>query len=630
MVPSVTTSLTIPGFTVPLQDLSSAPPSVHEDGVDIDASDESASQSLSDNDSLRDVRTRDSLLDEEATISLESRDRQHKNSDFESIGDKDGKDGRSHDRDRAYTSAGADEDHDGDKLDGDTDVNGNHDDDIDDESGDDYDERDDHKIGGDGSLIEHDDNSDESESSNEFNKTNNELDDSVRNNEGSKFAEAGKNEGDFATGENSDIGLGDRKKRGRDESETGDPQDVNAPKNTGTPTEPNPKRSKRLKNAKLKPKQRNAMRLAGTELSRSQGSGNVLGRLLPWASWQDWLHLKHLLSANNYVAARALLSIFNLHRRSAVPVAVSSSVELVSLLNSQNESAVSSHNKRLGLAMAIIRFVNGMTDFLQPRDLTFQTRTVATVANRLHLPPLLVEIRHHASHNQLPPLPALEEGARQALHWLDVFYWQLQYNNLYEQSLLSKDYTQDMKRLGSIFAHKSYGKHHALSRSNRLAKGNTKPTESRGAAGKGVLDSLMRCVQNWPPLVEQTVQAKSVIGRHEAPYGIWSECENRDDWIQMPIGLMPGQDVVPPIPLDLLSDSKAPLSENTPVVDDGDSCDSCDDIEIDDVVVPNAKPLGTKVSLLQGQRRARLLERERSLVADQVEMLQARVDRDCG
>lgn len=426
-----------------------------------------------------------------------------------------------------------------------------------------------------------------------------------------------------------DHGNAEGNESGGDDADVQNAEDSESRKDPTKVTGSGRSRKKRYRNGNPKPKKLSALRLASTELKRTQGPEKPFGRVLPWASWQEWLHLKDLLASNNHVAARALLSIFNLHRRSTVPVTVSSSVEFVSLLNSNHESPVSSHNKRLALAMAITRFVNGMTDFFQPRDLNLRTRTVATIATRLQMPPFLVEIRHQATHVQLPPLPALEAGARQALHWLDVFYWQVQYNHLSERLLLPNDKSREMEHLRSTFAHKSFSKLRSSGKLPQVRKKSMKRFEPLGAAGEAVLDELVQCIRDWPPVVEQSIQAKSVVGRHESSYGIWSECENPDDWLKMPIGLMPGQTIVPTIPLDVLCDQKAGFHENYLAMDSGDSCDSCDDIETDDAV-RNAKPLGIEVSRQQGKHRTELLAREKSAFARQVETLQARVDRDCG
>lgn len=43
---------------------------------------------------------------------------------------------------------------------------------------------------------------------------------------------------------------------------------------------------------------------------------------------------------------------------------------------------------------------------------------------------MLIDIRHEASHNELPSLPLLKTAARQALAWLQASYWQLQADHL--------------------------------------------------------------------------------------------------------------------------------------------------------------------------------------------------------
>ena len=46
---------------------------------------------------------------------------------------------------------------------------------------------------------------------------------------------------------------------------------------------------------------------------------------------------------------------------------------------------------------------------------------------------MLVDVRHEASHNELPTLPLLRLAAQQALAWLRAAYWQRQSNHLQHQ-----------------------------------------------------------------------------------------------------------------------------------------------------------------------------------------------------
>lgn len=64
--------------------------------------------------------------------------------------------------------------------------------------------------------------------------------------------------------------------------------------------------------------------------------------------------------------------------------------------------------------------VNGLTDSLQKGKVAV---SVAGLAQSAGLPRCLVDIRHEATHNELPSLPVLRVGAWQALAWLAVQYW---------------------------------------------------------------------------------------------------------------------------------------------------------------------------------------------------------------
>lgn len=46
------------------------------------------------------------------------------------------------------------------------------------------------------------------------------------------------------------------------------------------------------------------------------------------------------------------------------------------------------------------------------------------------LPQVLVDLRHEATHNELPSLPLLRLAACQALAWLRACYWQPQSDQL--------------------------------------------------------------------------------------------------------------------------------------------------------------------------------------------------------
>ncbi|XP_074646213.1 ribosomal biogenesis protein LAS1L-like [Tubulanus polymorphus] len=87
---------------------------------------------------------------------------------------------------------------------------------------------------------------------------------------------------------------------------------------------------------------------------------------------------------------------------------------------SENRSAVDT-KLRMNYSMALIRFVNAMTETLQNRE---YAQPVHKIAESMGLPEWLVELRHQASHSALPSLEILRCGAEFSLNWLKAEYWE--------------------------------------------------------------------------------------------------------------------------------------------------------------------------------------------------------------
>jgi ribosomal biogenesis protein LAS1 len=64
--------------------------------------------------------------------------------------------------------------------------------------------------------------------------------------------------------------------------------------------------------------------------------------------------------------------------------------------------------------------VNGIADSQQRGKVAV---SVASLADAAGLPRLLVDLRHDATHNELPALPTLHVALHQALGWLTANYW---------------------------------------------------------------------------------------------------------------------------------------------------------------------------------------------------------------
>ncbi|KAH0838638.1 Las1-like-domain-containing protein, partial [Lanmaoa asiatica] len=78
-------------------------------------------------------------------------------------------------------------------------------------------------------------------------------------------------------------------------------------------------------------------------------------------------------------------------------------------------SAMTALNLRQTYATAIIRMVNGLVDPLQSGA---YARSIAAIATQLGLPSWLVELRHAATHEDLPSLELLREASIESLSWL--------------------------------------------------------------------------------------------------------------------------------------------------------------------------------------------------------------------
>ena len=66
-------------------------------------------------------------------------------------------------------------------------------------------------------------------------------------------------------------------------------------------------------------------------------------------------------------------------------------------------------------AMAIVRFVNGMVD---PLQVGAYARPISHLAATIGIPPMLITIRHRATHDDLPALQILQNSVNVAIEYL--------------------------------------------------------------------------------------------------------------------------------------------------------------------------------------------------------------------
>ena len=153
--------------------------------------------------------------------------------------------------------------------------------------------------------------------------------------------------------------------------------------------------------------------------------------MVPWCGWDEWRSggaclLGGLREGRAEAVGEGLALVAGWRVRGRVPLAVDATAELVGAVAAARglvpggTPGPGRHCLRLSLAMAIVRLVNGV---VAPAQKGKFARPVSGVARELRLPSLLVDIRHDATHQELPALPLLLTAADAALGWLEEHYW---------------------------------------------------------------------------------------------------------------------------------------------------------------------------------------------------------------
>lgn len=257
-------------------------------------------------------------------------------------------------------------------------------------------------------------------------------------------------------------------------------------------------------------------------------------RVVPWADWSEWLELRQLLSKGETEQAFQRVAMYRIRRRGAVPITILTTVTLVKQLEQPVPDA---YLQRLALSMTLTRFVNGTTDRLQPRGEGSTARSVYSLAKELQLPLILVEIRHQASHNVLPRLSTLTSGAKEALKWLEDFYWVPQEKNIPRNEI------QDLLAIRSVFERVSNFETSHKSLPFEVTDG---PADFQGSQNTGESRVLERLRKATAVLGVKKRKQKEYEDANEVLLGEhWTLCDDQDAWKVMPLGLIPGQTKVP-------------------------------------------------------------------------------------
>ncbi|KAK8209846.1 Las1-like-domain-containing protein [Phyllosticta capitalensis] len=107
-------------------------------------------------------------------------------------------------------------------------------------------------------------------------------------------------------------------------------------------------------------------------------------------------------------------------RRMPLPHAIESTASLVDATLHDESGGPSALAVRNAYCAAFNRFVTGFCDTVQT---SFKKMSMYDMAAELDMPTSFVELRHEATHEDLPSLRRLQMAADQALEWLWQHYW---------------------------------------------------------------------------------------------------------------------------------------------------------------------------------------------------------------
>jgi len=171
--------------------------------------------------------------------------------------------------------------------------------------------------------------------------------------------------------------------------------------------------------------------------AQSQGSGTV------WRSWSEWRRCHADVvpppggedeSQRSARIQRVIDAVNTWRARGRVPLAVDCTAQLLELnlqhgYPAKGDAAAvppapySALASRHQYSLCLLRMVNGILD---PQQAKHHAQSIASLAKQVHLPRILVDVRHEATHQQLPSLPLLQYASMAALEWLQRHYWHAQ------------------------------------------------------------------------------------------------------------------------------------------------------------------------------------------------------------
>ncbi len=193
-----------------------------------------------------------------------------------------------------------------------------------------------------------------------------------------------------------------------------------------------------------------------------------------------------------------------------------------SLLSYPPPSSIEHLSTRLTYSMAIVRFINGMIDPLQTGP---YAKPIALLSRQLGIPSELVQMRHQATHEDLPSLSILRDGLWKCIGYLrDAVMTPLVYpssssstNGYIDENAQQSQAKQDLhNQLSLLFSnYKKLMKIYFRERTSRASTSNNSAWEGAREL-RGVLRDIETCLQD-SSILEDEVKREIVVDILMAP-----------------------------------------------------------------------------------------------------------------
>ncbi|XP_055499568.1 ribosomal biogenesis protein LAS1L [Leucoraja erinacea] len=177
--------------------------------------------------------------------------------------------------------------------------------------------------------------------------------------------------------------------------------------------------------------------------ARGGGGGGRPEQLVAWINRAEWDQvIEYLYCGDSKLQRQALdrISAWKCRYGNSTPLAVECTANLILCKLHDHAGETASSELVLSYGLALVRFVNLITERKQKRFVVPLRR----LANEMNIPEWIVNLRHELTHRRLPTLGWCRKGCEFVLEWLRQQYWNQQLgNNIVDTWILDSQEEED-------------------------------------------------------------------------------------------------------------------------------------------------------------------------------------------